>query len=302
MAKIRGLEGRDVIEIIDLWNDCLQQDPVSREGFRSRVVLSQGLDPSTCLVAEEDGRVIGFVFGTMQGKIGYLSVIFVSAGHRRKGIGTALLEAFAMGVRAKGGTKLSITWGSGAVMPGVDWVAYPGALEFFSKNGFVEVDREAVAMSRSLMDYRTPKEVTELEDKLRAEGYAFQQLNEERVLDLMQFLKAEFPGWENDPRGTLLRYPKNLDHILIALKGDKVVGYCQMAIDGLVEHFGPFAVAQSERNKGIGAVLFHNCLATMQTKGARNVWFARGGGRNYSFYVRHGMKEMRRYVAMDKSL
>lgn len=302
MAEVRSLRGSDVVEVVGLWNDCLQQDPVSSEGFRSRVVLSQEYDPDTCLVAEEGGRVVGFIFGTVQGKIGYLNVIFVEAKHRRRGTGTALLEAFARGVRAKGGTKLSITWGPGAIMPGVDWVAYPGALEFFKKRDFVEVDRNAVAMSRSLMEYRTPKEVVELGDKLRAEGYTFQQLNEERVLDLMQFLKAEFPGWENDPRGTLLRYPKDLDHILVALKGGKIVGYCQMAIDGLVEHFGPFAVAQNERNKGIGTVLFHKCLTAMQKNGARNVWFARGGGRNYSFYVRHGMREMRRYVAMERLL
>jgi GNAT superfamily N-acetyltransferase len=300
MAIIRSLRGDDVIEVVDLWNECLQQDPVSREGFRSKVVLNQRYDPRLCLVAEEDHRVVGFIFGVIQDKTGYLNVIFVKDGHRRKGIGTDLLRAFARAVKEEGGTRLSVTWGPGAVMPGVDWIAYPGALEFFSKNGFVEVDRDAVAMSRSLMDYDTPSDVVELEGKLLEEGYVFQQLDEEHVLGLMEFLRAEFPGWENDPRGTLLRYPKNLDCFLIAVKGEKVVGYCQMAIDGLVEHFGPFAVAQSERSKGIGAVLFHKCLKLMQTKGARNVWFARAGGRNYSFYVRHGMKEMRRYAAMDK--
>jgi ribosomal protein S18 acetylase RimI-like enzyme len=100
----------------------------------------------------------------------------------------------------------------------------------------------------------------------------------------------------------MLRHPKNLDYLLVALKDDKVVGYCQMGIDGLVEHFGPFAVAGELRSKGIGAVLFHKCLEAMQARGARNMWFMRSAGRNQSFYLRQGLKEMRRFTALSRDL
>jgi len=188
------------------------------------------------------------------------------------------------------------------VIPGVDWVAYPGALEFFAKNGFKEVNRESVSMSRSLMDYRTPEEVLKMEEELHKQGYTFQLLDEEHVLPLLQFLKREFPGWDDDARKTLDTNPINLDYFVIALKDGHIVGYCQIATDNLIEHFGPFGVAQNLRSRGLGAVLFHKCLKLMQSKGAKHAWFLWGGGRNYTFYTRHGMKEIRRFAIVAKDL
>jgi mycothiol synthase len=290
-----------VFKVIGLWNDCLYLDRVSRESFRSRVVLNQRYEPDLCLVAEEGGDIVGFICGVMQERTGYLNAVFVEEGRRRRGIGTTLFDAFSATVKRKGGTALSVSWGPGAITPGVDQAAYPGALEFFMKKGFKEFE-SSVAMSRSLMNYNIPDDVRASESKLRKEGFVFQQLDEEHVLDLIQFLKRELPGWENDARGTMMRHPENLDYLLVALKDDKVVGYCQMGIDGLVEHFGPFAVAKAMRSKGIGTVLFHRCLEAMQAKGARNVWFMRSVGRNRSFYLRHGMKEMRRFTALSRDL
>jgi mycothiol synthase len=276
-------------------------DRVSRESFRSKVVLSQGYDPDLCLVAEEGKDIVGFISGVMQGKTGYLNAIFVEEGCRRRGIGTALFDAFLAAAKSKGGAALSVSWGPGAVTPGVDQAAYPGASAFLTKMGFKEFET-SMAMSRSLMNYRLPDEIKTLESKLHEEGFVFQQLDEEHVLDLIRFLKRELPGWENDARGTMLRHPKNLDYLFVALKEDKVVGYCQMGIDGLIEHFGPFAVAEKLRSKGIGAVLFHRCLEAMQAKGARNMWFMRSVGRSQLFYFRHGLKETRRFTALSRDL
>ncbi|HYA21970.1 MAG TPA: GNAT family N-acetyltransferase [Thermoproteota archaeon] len=274
---------------------------VSHESFRSKVVLNQGYDADLCLVAEEREDIVGFIFGVMQERTGYLNAIFVKEEHRRRGIGTAMFDAFSVAIRSKGGAILSVSWGPGAITPGVDRAAYPEAFEFFTKMGFKEFET-SIAMSRSLMNYKTPDEIKALESRLREEGFVFQQLDEEHVLDLVQFLKRELPGWENDARGTMLRHPKDLDYLFVALKDDKVVGYCQMGIDGSIEHFGPFAVAEVLRSKGIGAVLFHGCLQAMQAKGARNMWFMRSVGRSQSFYFRHGLKEMRRFTALSRDL
>ncbi len=298
---IRSFNGKDVFKVIALWNDCLCLDRVSRESFRSKVVLNQQYDPDLCLVAEEGKDIVGFVFGVLHEKTGYLNVIFVEKGHRRRGIGTALFDAFSAAVRDKGGAILSVSWGPGAVIPGVDQVGYPEALKFFAEKGFKEFET-SMAMSRSLMNYKIPDEIRALESRLCEEGFVFQQLDEEHVLDLIEFLKRELPGWENDARGTMLRHPENLDYLLVVLKDGGVVGYCQMGIDGLIEHFGPFAVARELRSKGIGPVLFHRCLEAMQAKGARNMWFMRSAGRSQSFYFRHGLKDTRRFSALSKNL
>ncbi|HYA21971.1 MAG TPA: GNAT family N-acetyltransferase, partial [Thermoproteota archaeon] len=255
-----------------------------------------------CLVAEDHGKLVGFVFGISAGETCSINVIFVEGRHRRMGVGTKLLRVLEDNAKKGGTKKIVFSGGPRYQFAGVDWVAYPGALEFFSKNGYKEVHRESVAMSRSLMDYKTPADVIELEKRLINQGYSFQQLDEEHVLPLLQFLRKEFRPWDNDARLTLEANLMDLDYFTIALKEGEIIGYCQIASDGLIEHFGPFGVSANLRSRGIGAVLFHKCLRLMQSKGARHAWFLWGGGRNYTFYTRHGMKEMRRFAIMSKEL
>jgi len=299
---VRPFEGRDSAGVVELWNSSMYADKVSPEQFRFRVELQSSYDPDLCLVAEDQGKLVGFVFGITLGETCCINAMFVEAGYHRKSVGTKLLQALEDGAKKRGAKKVVFSGGPRYLFPGVDWVTYPGALEFFSKNGYKEVHRESVAMSRSLMDYKTPADVAELEKQLLKQGYAFQQLDEEHVLPLLQFLKKEFHPWDNDARITLEANLMNLDYFIIALKEGEIVGYCQIASDGLIEHFGPFGVSADLRRKGRGAVLFHKCLSLMQSSGAKNAWFLWGGGRNYTFYIRHGMKEMRRFAIMSKEL
>jgi GNAT superfamily N-acetyltransferase len=299
---VRPFEGKDSADIVELWNSSMYADKVSPEQFRFRVELQPDYDQGLCLVAEDQGELVGFAFGVPVGETCCINAMFVEASHRKKGVGTKLLQTLENAAKKRGAKKVVFSGGPRYLFPGVDWAAYPGALEFFSKNGYREVHRESVAMSRSLMDYKTPTDVVELEKQLLKQGYTFQQLDEEHVLPLLRFLEKEFHPWDNDARITLESNLMNLDYFIIALKAGEIVGYCQIASDGLIEHFGPFGVSANLRSKGIGAVIFHKCLRLMQTKGAKNAWFLWGGGRNYTFYTRHGMKEMRRFAIMTKEL
>ncbi len=300
--SVRSFEGKDFVDVVKLWNDSMYVDKVSPEQFRFRVELQHNYDQELCLVAEDKGRLVGFVFGVPVEETCCINVIFVEGNHRRIGVGTKLLQALENAAKKKGMKKVMFSGGPRYQFPGVDWVAYPGALEFFTKNGYKEVHRESVAMSRSLMDYKTPASVLELEKQLLDQGYSFQQLDEEHVLPLLQFLKEEFHPWDNDARLTLEANLMDLDYFIIAMKDGRIVGYCQIASDGLIEHFGPFGVSENLRSRGIGAVIFHKCMRLMQSKGARHAWFLWGGGRNYTFYTRHGMKETRRFAIMLKEL
>jgi len=300
--KVRPFEGKDFGQVVELWNNSLHADKTSPELFRYRTILQPSYDPNLCLVAEEQGKVLGFAFAVPARETAHINALFVAEDHRRKGIGSKLVEQLSTAAADRGLKKLVFSGGPRYLVPGVDWVACPGALEFFTSAGFKEVSRESVAMARSLMGYKMPPEVMKLEEKLRKEGYAFTQLDEEHVLPLLQFLAREFPGWDNDARVTLEASLKNLDLFIIALKEGEIVGYCQIATDGLIEHFGPFGVVANLRNRGIGAVIFNKCLKLMQTKGARNAWFLWGGGRNCTFYARHGMREMRRFAIMSREL
>lgn len=79
--------------------------PAFQEKFRSAMA-----DPHrVLLVAEEDGEIVGHAQGRLnKGGYGWLDFMGVSPGHRRRGVGRALLKGF-IDVSRKGGcTKVSL--------------------------------------------------------------------------------------------------------------------------------------------------------------------------------------------------
>jgi mycothiol synthase len=301
---IRPFDMKDEDAVLSLWGRCLTTDPVTAELFREKILLERDFDPDWCLVAaEEGGRVLGFIYAPATGNTGFVNVIFVDPDHRGKGIGSELLRRALQAHRGGGRKRVLVSGGPRYFFPGIDIEAYGRATDFFRRNGFVELNRDSVAMGRSLVGYRIPDQVLEAARRLEREGIDVEHLGPRYIMGLRLFLRGHFPAWEEVARETLERHPRELDLFVIAVRGGReVVGYCQCASDGLLEHFGPFGVREDMRGRGVGAVMFHRCLQGIQAKGCKNVWFAWGGGRNYSFYTRYGMAVTRRFATMGIDL
>ena len=87
--------------------------------------------------------------------------------------------------------------------------------------------------------------------------------------------------------------------MVIAVKEQEVIGYCQQYLG---DRIGPFGVKGEHRGKGIGTVMLYTLLDSMKTRNCRFAWFsgAEVGAENY--YLRAGFHITRENLIMKRDL
>lgn len=310
-VHIRPFAGPDVTVVAAVWNRALHRDPLDPARFVSWLLGDPDYRPgddSGMFVAERAGRAIGFARAIvrrwpndrlgLEPDVGWIPVLAVDPPDQRHGVGRALLAACVDHLRTQGRRRIFVcgTTGSapGYVFPGVDKDAYPHALNLFRAAGFV-IDHEPVAMSRETITWD--------HDRLSADAWAVgrdvvvEPLPVGRVQDFLAFLAESFPGdWNIAARGKIRT--GRLHEVLIARRGDTVLGYCQW--EG--EHFGPFGVVAGERGQRIGAKLFVEAVRRIRAADGRSVWFNWADADAERFYRRFGLVPTRRFAILRKDL
>ena len=214
---------------------------------------------------------------------------------RGRGIGTALLDG-ALAFLGASGCRRAAVAAHEYYAAGVDREAYPDGIAFLTRRGFREVG-EAIAMGRLLYDLAWPENVRAAEARLRGEGIEARYFEPAYAYALGEYFLAEFPEWVEFFRRKLdARH--DLDEIVIATDGGRVVGYCQH-LDA--DHVGPFGVAAAYRNRGIGSVMLYRLLDRMREKGYRFAWFGETG-RARPYYERAGFFVTRTYAVLSRDL
>ncbi len=101
-VAIRPATLDDYPDIVGLWRSAgLPYRPTGRESETAyRAQLERC--PDLYLVAESQGRVVGVVFGTQDGRKGWINRLAVDPSCRRLGIGLALATACDTAIRAQG--------------------------------------------------------------------------------------------------------------------------------------------------------------------------------------------------------
>ncbi len=115
---------RDYDDVIDLWRRSgLDIGPSeTREGIAKKLER----DPHLFLVAEREGRIVGAIMGTNDGRRGYFYRLAVDRSERRHGIGTALVREVERLLRRDGVVKVN------AIVKADN----AAALEFYERLGY----------------------------------------------------------------------------------------------------------------------------------------------------------------------
>ncbi len=163
-------------EVVDLWNQSLQADPITIGKFRRQALFDENFDPSLCYTALEGERVVGFCLGIrrkfpymergLEPDRGWIVAMFVAEEFRRRGIGTALVNRAERDMKSAGAKNITLSaYSPNYFFPGVDEENYSGAAAFFKKLGYVSgkkdysmckdlrrLRKRAIALSTLLMN------------------------------------------------------------------------------------------------------------------------------------------------------
>jgi ribosomal protein S18 acetylase RimI-like enzyme len=306
---IRAYRGADEAALLRLWNGSLTHDPIDAATLRTRVLLDPNFRPDGLLVAEAEGALVGFVLGLtrqtplfLQGlepERGWITAFGVRPDRRRAGIGRQLFAARLADFAAAGRRQVEIApYTPNYFIPGVDVDAYAPAVHFLETSGWRTI-ATPISMRAELTGWQLPTEVIAIEQKMAAAGLAVRPVTAADLPALMPFIAETF-GWDwyrFAQEHLLTLFGPGADDIcfLVAVQGERIVGYCQQRR----ERFGPFGVDPAMRGQGIGRVLLLRCLAEMRAKGFHCAWFLWTGQNAARLYERVGFRTVRRFAVMQ---
>lgn len=315
MVSYRFYRAGDETKVVQLWNECLLQDPITQKRFRNLVLLDPNFDPEGLRLAFAENELVGCAYavrrrvplhGTdLEPDSGWIPFFFVRRDCSRQGIGSRLLSDACQFLHRTGRKDVFFaSYAPNYILPGIDKSAYPEGFQFLQKQGF-KVQYTPVAMDRSLVGYEIPEDVLALKRRREQEGYTFETARDSDLYNVIQFANTVFhPDWGRAVReGVLQGLP--LERIIVARQKGTIVGFCLYGgYEGVPERFGPFGVDPEQRGKGLGKILLYDCLHRMRSEGLHGAWFLWTGKRTSAGYLykRAGFEVTRQFHVMKKCL
>ena len=277
---IRAYRGEDFAEIIRIWNKALPEHQTNERLFIKNVLLDMNFDPEGFLIAERDGKPIGFVWAIVRsfpidsGAVadedrGYLNVLALGEVQDiLGGVGEELINGAEAYIFSRGKKKIYVSgYTPNYVYPGQN-AKYKDYLELYSKLGYKEQKRN-FSIRVDLASFEENAEIEALISKRESEGYEICHLTPELIPALFSSVA---PGWRHRYR-RLLNECRDYERFCIIKKDGEVVG---SAVWGdpysNLERFGPYGVQEKCRGLGLGKMLLYYTLKTMKNKGLTYAW------------------------------
>ena len=308
---IRNINGCDMDKIIALWKKTLPYLCIDRAIFMRKVFLEANFTPKGAFVAEENGKIIGFVNAVfrkvpicadaeIETKTGWISAFVVDKNNLS--VGDELLDMAEKYLKENGKTVVNTGYYPTYFVQGVDERYTPEYIKIFERRGYKP--NRSIAMILDLEKYNAPLNIEEKREKLRLEGITFSSLTDEYITKLFS-LENDFlkPSWLYEYKNRALNM--DFDRIKIAIQNGKIIGACIFDDpDSDPGRFGPFGVNNCCQGKGVGGVLLADCLTEMKNRGIKNAWmqWASDDMGASILYERAGFVEKESYIEFEKDL
>ena len=250
-----------------LWNRSVPLWPMTP------ALWAEMVDAEVALVATEAGgaahgqeEVVGLAVGARwpvaDGMRGSVRLLAVDPAHRRRGLGTALLDAVAEALGQRGATVLRLGEGAPVYLtPGIDLREAAG-LAFADARGFAPIG-EAVHLGVALGPLDTDTEADGA--RLAEAGVTVRRATPSDHAPLARLLDAAWPAWHPEVAHALANDPPSVH---LAVRGADVLGFAAHSSSHAgMPWFGPMGTAPAARGLGVGAVLLRHCLADLREAG-----------------------------------
>ena len=105
---IRTMTFADYAKVYALWLSTPNMGLNNLDDSQDGIARYLSRNPSTCFVAERDGRILGVILSGHDGRRGYIHHTAVAGDAQRKGIGTLLVNAALSALKAEGIHKVAL--------------------------------------------------------------------------------------------------------------------------------------------------------------------------------------------------
>ena len=107
-TTIRLMTIDDYAQVRSLWESCAGMGLHDADDSAEGIGMLLARNPSTCFVAEKDGKVVGSILAGHDGRRAHLYHVAVSPHCRRQGIAQAMVETAVAALQREGIRKVSL--------------------------------------------------------------------------------------------------------------------------------------------------------------------------------------------------
>ena len=311
--QIRPLKRSDTVQVVSGWCTCFPYDKTTVARFEDTIFEDPNYERQGNLVATKNDEIVGFVATVVRegiagrdgaGKVheedfGYIKGLFTLKEHdETEEVKRRLLEKALDFMKSKNKRTAKVGQYTGRYFfPGID-TRYEEELRFYRENGFEKIDTEE-DVKIDLTDFQPTKYQRQAQRRIQELGVVIKPYQSNFLEAMRRFAKRlDYPQWF--PEGWESDFAKKGD-TLVAFLGSEVVGWTAFGYSRSTSdwYFGPIAVLEELRRKGIGTCLLLRSMERMKKAGAPNVI---AGWANVPFYTKNGWKVSRKYSVLQRTL